>query len=61
MQDIDDQEGTAAYLGVPARTLEDWRYKGRGPAFCRVGKHVRYRREDVEAWLESQRVTPEAA
>lgn len=30
------------------------RYKGDGPVGYRVGRHVRYRREAVEAWLEQQ-------
>jgi excisionase family DNA binding protein len=39
-------------LGIPVQTLYRWRYKGDGPAGHRVGRHVRYRREAVEAWLE---------
>jgi excisionase family DNA binding protein len=58
LDEIDDTEGTAAYLGVPAKTLEAWRYLGKGPAFARVGKHVRYRRSHVDAWLDTQVVPP---
>ena len=39
-------------LGIPVHTLHSWRYKGDGPVGYRVGPHVRYRREAVEAWLE---------
>jgi excisionase family DNA binding protein len=39
-------------LGIPVHTLYRWRYKGDGPVGYRVGRHVRYRREAVEAWLE---------
>jgi excisionase family DNA binding protein len=42
----------AAFLGLPIATLQAWRAKRSGPRGYRVGKHVRYRREDVEAWLE---------
>ncbi|ARR78994.1 hypothetical protein MOTT12_03330 [Mycobacterium intracellulare subsp. yongonense] len=28
-----------------------------GPRSFRVGRHVKYRREDVEAWLENQMAT----
>jgi excisionase family DNA binding protein len=42
------------YLGVPLGTLANWRYQGRGPAFLRVGRHVRYRAEDVATWVEEQ-------
>jgi excisionase family DNA binding protein len=41
-------------LGVPVHTLYRWRYMGDGPVGYRVGRHVRYRREAVEAWLEQR-------
>jgi predicted DNA-binding transcriptional regulator AlpA len=44
----------AAHLGVPEKTLAEWRYKGTGPRYFRVGKHVRYRWLDVEKWLDLQ-------
>jgi excisionase family DNA binding protein len=39
-------------LGVPIDTLYGWRHRGVGPRGYRVGRHVRYRRSSVEAWLE---------
>jgi excisionase family DNA binding protein len=45
----------ADYLGVPHRTLYAWRHRGKGPPAIRVGGHLRYKPEDVEAWLEHQR------
>ena len=45
---------TSEYLGVPEATLAQWRYQGKGPRFFKVGKHVRYRKSDVDAWLEEQ-------
>jgi excisionase family DNA binding protein len=44
----------AEMLGIPVHTLYRCRYKGDGPAGYRVGRHVRYRGETVEAWLEQQ-------
>jgi excisionase family DNA binding protein len=44
----------AAYLGVPVRTLDMWSYRGTGPRFVKVGRHRRYRWEDVERWLEQR-------
>jgi excisionase family DNA binding protein len=41
-------------FGIPVHTLYRWRHNGDGPAGYRVGRHVRYRREAVEAWLEQQ-------
>lgn len=44
----------AELVGVPAKTIADWRSRSIGPAFVRVGRHVRYRPADVEAWLSKQ-------
>ena len=41
-------------LGVPMSTLYVWRYRGEGPTGYRIGRHVRYRRSVVEAWIETQ-------
>ena len=43
----------ADYLRVPLRTLYRWRYAGEGPPAFRVGRHLRFRWADVEAWLGS--------
>jgi excisionase family DNA binding protein len=48
----------AERLRVSTRTLEFWRHQGRGPAFVRVGKRVRYRPDDVEAFIGEQRTAP---
>ncbi len=42
----------AEYLGVPTGTLANWRYQGRGPAYVRIGRHVRYRADDIARWVE---------
>ncbi|MDP9459584.1 MAG: helix-turn-helix domain-containing protein [Actinomycetota bacterium] len=51
----------ATYLGVPVQTLYVWRTKGVGPRAVRVGKHLRYRWSDVDAWLEQQADQPVGA
>lgn len=45
---------TADILGVPVATLYRWRYEGKGPTGFRVGRHTRYRPEDVEQYIEQQ-------
>jgi excisionase family DNA binding protein len=45
----------AAYLDVPLKTIYQWKYTGKGPRAIRVGRHLRYRWEDVESWLDKQR------
>ena len=41
----------AAHLTVSAQTLYDLRSKGRGPRGFRVGRELRFRRSEVDAWL----------
>lgn len=43
----------ARLLGVPVKTVLTWRYKGVGPPGFRVGKHVRYRRGDIEQYINA--------
>lgn len=49
-----DPRTCAAYLGVSVLTLADFRCKGAGPDFIKVGASVRYRRSALEAWLETR-------
>lgn len=51
----------AELLQVPTATLYNWRYRGEGPVGFRVGRYVRYRRQDVEAWLNAQIAAPNSA
>lgn len=37
-------------------TLAHWRSEGRGPDFIRMGRHIRYRRSALEAWLDANTV-----
>lgn len=42
----------AAVLGVAEQTLAHWRARGSGPRFFALSARcVRYRQEDLEAWL----------
>jgi excisionase family DNA binding protein len=55
------RQEVAAYLGVPPATLSRWAYEGKGPTYFTVGRHSRYRFEDVLAWLEKNRSQPRPA
>lgn len=44
----------AEVFSVPEKTLADWRSRGLGPRYARVGRHVRYAAADCEAWAASQ-------
>lgn len=41
----------AASLSVSAQTLYDLRSKGRGPRGFRIGRELRFRQSEVDAWL----------
>lgn len=47
-------EELADYLGVPVATVYQWRTKGTGPRAIKVGRHLRFRAADVDAWLDEQ-------
>jgi len=49
---------TAAYLGIADRTLRDWRRQGKGPAFVQMGSKIRYRKKDIDAYLDKQIIMP---
>ena len=51
--DLVDEVSLAARLGVSRSTLQSWRYTGRGPRYLKVGRLVRYRNADVEAYLRA--------
>jgi len=35
-----------------------WRHKGMGPAFYRLGRKIIYRGADLNAWAEANRIDP---
>ena len=48
-----DEKALCALLAISSVTATKWRAKAKGPPFIKVGRLVRYRRSDVEAWLRS--------
>ena len=51
----------AEYTGLAKQTLHQKRISGGGPRFCKIGRSVRYRKEDLEAWVESFRTVASLA
>lgn len=43
-------------LGVVPETVRSWRQRGTGPAYIRLGRAIRYREPEVEAWERSRLV-----
>ena len=58
MNDLLGIPEASALLGIPESTLRWYRMESRtkptGPKSFKVGRRVRYRREDLEAWLSAQ-------
>jgi DNA-binding transcriptional MerR regulator len=44
-------QDVAGYLGVPIKTLYQWRQQNYGPKSRRVGCYVRYDPDDVINWF----------
>lgn len=47
----------AEEIGIPVATLAQWRHRGIGPEYARMGKHVRYSRPAVTAYYKAQTVS----
>lgn len=47
------QEQLAARWQISPRTLEQWRWLGKGPKFLKIGARVLYREPDVDAFEAS--------
>lgn len=52
-----DTAQAANYTNVPKRSLENYRYRGGGPVFCKLSGIVRYLKSDLDAWLAENRQT----
>lgn len=48
----------AEQLGISLRTLNRWHAQRVGPARCKVGRTVLYRKASVDIWLEQNETHP---
>ncbi len=51
LPDLVSPQQLADYLGVPVGAIYAWNHYGTGPKRLKIGRHVRYRRIDIERWL----------
>lgn len=58
-----DTKAAAVRVGLSPVTMERMRLTGEGPAYAKLGKAVRYRIADIDAWVADRlvRSTSEAA
>jgi len=62
MERLMTRKEVAEFLGVQPGTLARWKWAGTDcPPCVKVGRSVRYRRSDVEAWLWKRAGVSEAA
>jgi excisionase family DNA binding protein len=45
----------AELLRLPLRTVEDWRLTRTGPPYVKLGRHVRYDRDELHEWIRGHR------
>jgi predicted DNA-binding transcriptional regulator AlpA len=43
-------EEVSAYLGVPVKTLYQWKWRGEGPPVRKIGRWLKYDPAAVRAW-----------
>jgi predicted DNA-binding transcriptional regulator AlpA len=59
MQNTLKEREAGKYLGISAAVLRLWRSEGKGPRYFRAGeKLVRYRRADLDLWIEARLSAP---
>lgn len=50
------ERDSATYVGFSTAALRIWRRAGRGPAYLRFNRNIRYRVVDLDAWLQAHLV-----
>lgn len=50
-----DTRAAARRLGLSPGTLQNWRHRGQGPAFVRLGKAIRYDEGDLSNFIAQGR------
>ena len=43
-------EEVSIYLGVPVKTLSQWKWRGEGPTVRKVGRYLKYDPAAVKHW-----------
>ena len=51
-----DEKRLCAELGISRVTATKWRRRADGPPFVKIGRLVRYRRADLDAWIASRTI-----
>ena len=54
LESLLDEHEVARITGLSVATARRWRLLKEGPRYLKIGSAVRYRPEDISAWLESR-------
>lgn len=54
LEELLDEHDVARITGLSLSSCRRWRLFGQGPKYLKIGAAVRYKPEDVSAWLESR-------
>lgn len=57
MDQLLDTKAAAAVLSLSKSTLEKMRVYGDGPKYLKLGRAVRYRETDLQAWVSARSAT----
>ena len=52
-----NSEQAAERLGLKATTLDQYRWKGIGPRYYKLGKFVRYDADELDAWVRRRLIS----
>jgi predicted DNA-binding transcriptional regulator AlpA len=54
LQQLLTERDVARITGLSVATMRRWRLLRQGPTYIKIGAAVRYKPEDVAAWLDSR-------
>lgn len=54
LQELLNEHDVARITGLSVASIRRWRLLRQGPKYLKIGAAVRYKPEDVSAWLESR-------
>lgn len=61
MNHLMNEHDIASLTGLSVASVRRWRLLRQGPRYLKIGAAVRYRPEDLKAWLDSRPASGEAA
>ena len=58
---LSEREASEFLAPVSVRTLQDWRLRGCGPSYTRIGRRIAYDVADLQAFKAAGRVEPKVS